>query len=190
MASILNVDQINNAAGTSAVTIDASTGHATFPNGMTLPAGSVVQVVQTQFDTKSSTTSASWSTLYSASITPTLASNKVLAVVSFSGSHTDYYSGLVRVLRDTTPIGGGVGGTNYQSKVWFNIRSATAYNISTYNASYLDSPATTSAITYNVQWYASGGTTAFYANRTISDGFAYDFDSPTASTITLMEIAQ
>jgi hypothetical protein len=26
MASILNVDQINNAAGTSAVTIDASTG--------------------------------------------------------------------------------------------------------------------------------------------------------------------
>ena len=44
MASILNVDQINNAAGTSAVTLDPSTGHATFPNGMTLPAGSVVQV--------------------------------------------------------------------------------------------------------------------------------------------------
>ena len=39
MASILNVDQINNAAGTSAVTIDPSTGHATFPNGMTLPSG-------------------------------------------------------------------------------------------------------------------------------------------------------
>jgi hypothetical protein len=39
MASILNVDQINNAAGTSAVTIDASTGKASFPNGVTLPAG-------------------------------------------------------------------------------------------------------------------------------------------------------
>ena len=46
MASILNVDQINNAAGTSAVTIDASTGKASFPNGATLPAGSVIQVVQ------------------------------------------------------------------------------------------------------------------------------------------------
>ena len=31
MASILNVDQINNAAGTSAVTLDASTGKASFP---------------------------------------------------------------------------------------------------------------------------------------------------------------
>jgi hypothetical protein len=39
MASILNVDQINNAAGTSAVTLDPSTGKASFPNGVTLPAG-------------------------------------------------------------------------------------------------------------------------------------------------------
>ena len=31
MASILNVDQINNAAGTSGLTIDASTGKASFP---------------------------------------------------------------------------------------------------------------------------------------------------------------
>jgi len=152
-------------------------------------AGSVVQVVQTQFNTKSTTTSASWSTLYSGSITPTLASSKVLAVVSFSGSHPNSYSGIVRVLRDTTPIGGGIGGTNYEANVWFNIRSATDYNISTYSASYLDSPATTSAITYNVQWYADGGA-AFYANRTIQDGGGYPYDSPASSTITLMEIAQ
>ena len=44
MASILNVDQINNAAGTSAVTIDPSTGKPSFPNGANLPAGSVLQV--------------------------------------------------------------------------------------------------------------------------------------------------
>ena len=43
MASIINVDQINNAAGTSGITIDASTGKASFPNGATLPAGSMVQ---------------------------------------------------------------------------------------------------------------------------------------------------
>ncbi len=47
MASILNVDQINNAAGTSAVTIDPSTGHATFPNGMTLPAGAGGKLLNT-----------------------------------------------------------------------------------------------------------------------------------------------
>ena len=54
MASILNVDQINNAAGTSAVTIDASTGKPSFPNGATLPAGSVLQVVFADYNTTSS----------------------------------------------------------------------------------------------------------------------------------------
>ena len=43
MASILNVDQINNAAGTSGIALDASTGKASFPNGATLPAGSVLR---------------------------------------------------------------------------------------------------------------------------------------------------
>jgi hypothetical protein len=49
MASILNVDQINNAAGTSGIALDASTGKASFPNsvtipnGATMPAGSMVQ---------------------------------------------------------------------------------------------------------------------------------------------------
>ena len=178
MTSILKVSTIQNTAGGAPTAGDL---------GLNV-AGNVLQVKQTHFDTKSSTTSASWATLYSASITPTSASNKVLAVVSFSGSHANSYSGLVRVLRQTTPIGGGAGGTNYQSNVWFNIRSVSAYNISTYSASYLDSPATTSAITYNVQWYASGGE-LFYANRTIQDGLAYDYDSPNASSITLLEIA-
>jgi hypothetical protein len=50
MASILNVDQINNAAGTSGIALDASTGKASFPNSVNtkwcdMPAGSVVQVV-------------------------------------------------------------------------------------------------------------------------------------------------
>jgi hypothetical protein len=49
MASILNVDQINNAAGTSGIALDASTGKASFPNsvtipnGATMPAGSLIQ---------------------------------------------------------------------------------------------------------------------------------------------------
>jgi hypothetical protein len=179
MTSILKVSTIQNTAGAAPTAADL---------GLNV-AGSVVQVVQTHFDTESSTTTASWSTLYSASITPTSSSNKVLAVVSFSGSHTNNWSGIVRVLRDVTPIGGGVGGTNYEPNVWFNVRTATDYNISTYSASYLDSPATTSAITYNVQWFATNGI-VFYANRTIQDSGNHNYDSPTASSITLMEIAQ
>ena len=149
-------------------------------------AGNVLQVVQTTFNTPSSTTSTSWATLFSASITPTSTSNKVLVIVTFSGSHTNNYSGLVRVLRNATAIGGGAGGGSFESNVWFNIRTFADYNINTYNNSFLDSPSSTSSTTYNVQWVATGGI-IFYANRTIQNTQIYD--SPNACSITLMEIA-
>jgi hypothetical protein len=72
MASILNVDQINNAAGTSAVTIDASTGKPSFPNGATLPAGSVVNVTRVQ-DT---------------GINTTISSNTLTNIITFSVTAT------------------------------------------------------------------------------------------------------
>jgi hypothetical protein len=60
MASILNVDQINNAAGTSAVTIDPSTGKPSFPNGVTLPAGSFVQIKHAISDAEFTSSSTSF----------------------------------------------------------------------------------------------------------------------------------
>jgi hypothetical protein len=85
MASILNVDQINNAAGTSAVTIDASTGKPSFPNGATLPAGSVVQVqTASRLGTSSISTSTNTTYLYtnnSVSITPLFANSKIIIQV-------------------------------------------------------------------------------------------------------------
>ena len=148
----------------------------------------VLQVVQTVYNTKSSTTSTSWATLFSATITPTSLSSQILVGVNFSGSHADNYSGLVRVLRNSTAIGGGVGGGSYETNNWFNIRNMNDYSIHTYFASHLDTPSTTSPITYNVQWQATGGI-AFYANRTINDAGTQAYDSPVASSITLMEIS-
>jgi hypothetical protein len=85
MASILNVDQINNAAGTSGLTLDASTGKASFPNGATLPAGSVVQVqTASRLGTSSISTSTNNSYLYtndSVSITPLFANSKIIIQV-------------------------------------------------------------------------------------------------------------
>ena len=85
MASILNVDQINNAAGTSAVTIDPSTGKPSFPNGATLPAGSVVQVqTASRLGTSSISISSNNSYLYtnnSVSITPLFANSKIIVQV-------------------------------------------------------------------------------------------------------------
>ena len=93
MASILNVDQINNAAGTSAVTIDPSTGKPSFPNGVTLPAGNVIQTVifdsiassVTGQDINNTTTSASTRT--TVSITPKFSNSLLVVSAIFNGKH-------------------------------------------------------------------------------------------------------
>ena len=99
MASILNVDQINNAAGTSAVTIDASTGKPSFPNGATLPAGSVVQVKQSvKTDTQSIATAFAFTQIsgLTVNITPTSANSTFVITASvFCGSSYFSYGFLI-----------------------------------------------------------------------------------------------
>jgi len=71
MASILNVDKINNAAGTSAITIDS--------NGNTLMPGHILQVVNGTTSTQVSTTSTTYAdTGLTATITPSSTSSKIL----------------------------------------------------------------------------------------------------------------
>jgi hypothetical protein len=53
---------------------------------------------------------------------------------------------------------------------------------------FLDSPATTSAITYNIYVAASNTTTA-YLNRTVSNRASTTYDPLSASSFTLMEIS-
>ena len=88
MASRLNVDQINNAAGTSGISHDASTGKAAFPNsvtipnGATMPAGSMVQVQNSFGDTiisiANSGTGRIYADLLTISYTPISSSNKIV----------------------------------------------------------------------------------------------------------------
>lgn len=88
MASILNVDQINNAAGTSAIGINSSSGLVTFPNSVTIPdgagmpAGSVVQVQNADGNTETSISNSGTGRVYAdlltISYTPTSSSNKIV----------------------------------------------------------------------------------------------------------------
>ena len=86
MASILNVDQINNAAGTCAVTIDASTGKPSFPNGVTLPAGAggkVLQVVENSGSNTFSSSASSWvTTPVTGTITPLSSTSLIIGVAT------------------------------------------------------------------------------------------------------------
>jgi len=173
MASILNVDQINNAAGTSAVTIDGS-GNVQIP-------GHVVQVVQATSTSVVSTTSTSFvATGFSASITPTSSSNKILVMGSLpiflqnisSGAH-----GVITVYR-----GGFASGTDISSSPTAfglaQVYSAGSSVISMAAFHTIDSPATTSSVTYEVALRAVG---------TVTPNIAVNQDQ---YSLTLMEIAQ
>ena len=194
MASILNVDQINNAAGTSAITIDPSTGKPSFPNGATLPAGSVIQVVQDieTADGSQSLNVGDFSTaILSASITPVSTSSKILVLCNLNLATSTATAGAAGLLkRDGTPIGvgdaesgsaqatGGGLGSNISTRLISNIAMTI-----------LDSPSTTSAITYTAHGkHGLAGTAVVYWNREYATP-AGGGNARVSSTLTLMEIA-
>ena len=145
------------------------------------PTGAVLQVVQT-FDTfYGSTSSTSFVDLVSVAITPSSSSNKVL--VRFL-AHLEMGSsalGKIRLQRNGTNIGLGAGGV--VSKIILS-QGYGGINGSNLCYEFLDSPATTSAITYMIQWAVTSNT--FYYNQGVSYGNSDGFD---ASTLTAMEIA-
>ena len=197
MASILNVDQINNAAGTSAVTIDPSTGHATFPNGMTLPAGSVVQVVQTVFDGTFSTAigpNFAEVTGLRCNITPTSASNKILVKLNLSWS-TTYYQFRGRLLRNGATVSGSLGAqAGIRTPVTFNYihygGGGNVYDMWSGGFEYLDTPSTTSSTQYSVDIGGYNTSYTVFVNRNSNYGNLTDYMGTPISTLTLMEIAQ
>jgi hypothetical protein len=137
-----------------------------------LPAGSVLQVVNVQYGTEATTTSTSYvDTGLSASITPTSASSKILVIVNqtispiTSGSNT---FASVRLMR---------GGSQICEDA--RVNGIGQFVHTTPNASVLDSPATTSSVTYKTQFLTGAG---IYTMQAQHAGIR-------VSTITLMEIA-
>ena len=138
--------------------------------------GGVLQVVNATYGTSTTTTSTSFvDTGLSASITPASATSKILVFVSLTGFFKSGNNNLLAVcqlLRESTSINifEAIGPYN-------NSASDTNRESNSTSTTYLDSPATTSATTYKVQFRIDGaGTIAVQGNGG-------------NSTITLMEIA-
>ena len=150
------------------------------------PKGSVLQVVSTTKTDTFTTTSTSFADLtgLAATITPGATSSKILVMVKTNYSASDQV-GIFRLLRNSTVIAAG-GAAGSRSPAFASTRSADTsaqLNIST---DFLDSPATSSAVTYKVQIAVQGGTG--YVNRNANDADA-STQARTVSTITLMEMA-
>ena len=156
--------------------------------------GQILQVVSTtKTDTFSAAvTSPSFTsnvTGLEASITPSSASSKILVQVSLSGARDGNYALVAgRLMRDSTAIGIGtsVGSRSAVTSAQIVVSGATA-NIAVASMNFLDSPSTTSSVTYGVQLTPVGGNTVF-VNRSATDSDTSSFPRP-VSTITLMEVA-
>lgn len=149
----------------------------------------ILQVVSTtKTDTYTHSTGVTFSTVtgLSATITPSSTSSKVLILLSIN-------------------VGGNNGGTYIKviggnAASWLGAspgsRIATAMTVAPAAANtmlvganyYLDSPATTSATTYEVQIAASNNVTTTYVNRS-ADDTNNNAHPRTTSTITLMEVS-
>ena len=179
MASIINVDQIRNAAGTSSAEIKS--------DGTFYPAGGVVQVQQTFKDDVFNTTGNSSHediTGLSVSITPKSTSSKVLVSLNLGCVGVNASGAMaIRLYRGSTVIGNSDQGTSdpRDGSIVFYHNNQTGIGVSA-SFSFLDSPSTTSATTYKASMYVNGGTG--YLNRLPGDA-----TWGSASTITAMEIA-
>jgi hypothetical protein len=152
-------------------------------------AGAVLQVVSTTKIDTFSTTSASYVdvTGLSVSITPTSATSKILitGLVNF-GASADV--GFFRLVRDSTAICVGTAAGSRVAATAQQRNSPDSGDADAAALNFLDSPNTTSSVTYKIQAVSAPGgyTTRFNSS---ADDFDQKNRGRTASTITVMEIA-
>jgi hypothetical protein len=197
--STIEVDKIVPATGTS-LTLGDSGDTFTIPSGVTLTNngtanfGKIGQVLQTTVtDTSSYSLSSDASadiTGLSVSITPSSTSSKILITTSIMGARSGDFPILTMFIkRDGTKIGSGVDSGNRFGATASNVIVQTdANSITTIGNQFLDSPSTTSAVTYQIAVNNNSGVTrTLYINRTEDDTDAVGTIRG-ISTITAMEV--
>jgi hypothetical protein len=130
--------------------------------------------VQTVYATNSSTTSTSFvATGMTANITPFSVNSKILIFANINGIYNSNVAnnGMgTAIYRNSTNL--------IELSVYTGYINSTLQMFPNQSGTYLDSPATTSAITYAIYFKSSGGSAVVYNNT-----------SPEKSMITLLEIS-
>ena len=146
------------------------------PSGQTLHApGHIIQVVSgiTSAQTQNSSTNTFSGMGLSLAITPTSSTSKILVITSQAGNTVGAVDKIdVRLMRGTTEV------FMYRMQQITNLASNDHRAIS-YDISYVDSPSTTSAVTYSTQFKKESSNGRLDVQKDNTNGH-----------ITLMEIAQ
>jgi hypothetical protein len=152
--------------------------------------GSIIQILSTTKTNTFTTTSTSYTdvTGLTVNIIPTSSSSRILITANISSSQrTGAYSAWYRVSRNGTGlpnVGDAAGNRQRGSTGGFS--DYYGYAFWPYNLTYLDSPASTSALTYTIQAldpYATG----IYVNQIYADQDQSTYGRST-STITVFEV--
>jgi hypothetical protein len=182
-------------AGTNTITLPANTGTVitTASSGQiiplaALPVGTVLQVKASPLTTTVSNNGSAWAdTGLTVTITPSASTSKFLIQWAIpNGNATNIASVGFNLVRNGTNIAQGTGGTtNITSSNDSGGNSHAGVN----SLVYLDSPATSSAIIYKVQFKAQSGTTG-YINQTVAlNGGTDVYQSGFISNLVVMEIS-
>ena len=172
MASKIKVDTLETANGSGTIALSNQLSGMT---GASMPSGSVLQVVSYARNITQnggyfleSTSNSMTASTFGESITPTSTSSKIFVFIS-THVYSENTVSDVTIFRDSTNLGGAVHGFAQSMGIAF---------WKPLTMQYLDSPNTTSAVTYKVG-----------ARATTSGGTVYiGADSDTVNVITLMEI--
>ena len=174
-------------AGDLSGSLDLTGKTVTLPSGV---GGKVLQVVHTYTITKTDIAQGTNTNILSASITPSSASNKILAVMQVNASNrTDAYlpyCDIGIILKRGSSNADNLNSTGNQPAHATFAPSGETSNTCT--SLVLDSPATTSSITYHINvasWERTVGINQSYYGTTTT----YAYHSQGVSTLTLLEIA-
>ena len=173
-------------------TLPAASLTGTAPFGV-MPAGSILQVknvVKTNVQSFSNAVP-TWADIsgLNISITPSSTSSKILVMYSVHVANGgDQGHGYIKVLRGATdlPIADVVGSRTSASSV---VNTGHVGQTLCVSQSLLDSPSSTTALTYKLQFGINGAGVANWVNQSTRDSNATGNDGRMISTMTVMEVA-
>ena len=155
--------------------------------------GGIIQVKSTTKTTQQTILDSSGSSAYpsgavdiiTVTITPTRADSKVLVSSTIQAACSD--AAILYMFRDSTLINAGTDGSSGASgayRGWAHVRMGPSNETYSYSTQFLDSPSSTSAVTYKIKGLNMNGSNSLYINRRASnDTYAL------TSFITVMEVS-
>jgi len=160
-----------------------------------MPSGSVIQTLSMTLTGASSAQGNAYAdTGLTLDITPTSTSNKIL-ITGFVNIAENYFRSYIIVVRDSTTLAVGDAASNrprvYSSSTTTNVWDT--FDISPIPINLLDSPNTTSQVTYKIQYKdyqgtSNSGSAIAYVNRSHGDRDTSIYDPRTVSVLTVQEI--